>query len=147
MINSATIALPTPASDSADDNVRKCPVLSGLYKAPTVLTINPLYQRDLQHFSSCGRPDMPDIRPARLRVRQWLPGRQRRPSPFLHSAFYILHFLCECPETIMSFVRSSQRYPGYHPQRIVPKRLTAIYIVQPTGHTGHSPEKTGTPRC
>jgi len=31
-------------------NVRKCPVLSGLLKAIPVITINPLYQHDLQQF-------------------------------------------------------------------------------------------------
>ena len=45
-------------------NVRKCPVLSGPFNASPVFTTNPLYQQDLQQFSSFLRPDIPDIRPA-----------------------------------------------------------------------------------
>ena len=44
-------------------NVLKCPVLSGLLNAIPVITINPMYQQDLQYFPSCGRPDIPDISP------------------------------------------------------------------------------------
>ena len=44
-------------------NVRKCPVLSGLLNAIPAITINPLYQQDLQQFPSRSRPDIPDIRP------------------------------------------------------------------------------------
>ena len=44
-------------------NVRKCPVLSGLPNAIPAITINPLYQQDLQQFPSPSRPDIPDIRP------------------------------------------------------------------------------------
>ena len=54
-------------------NVQKCPVLSGLLNAISVLTINPLYPQDLQQFPPCTRPDIPDIRPKKrahpLRVR------------------------------------------------------------------------------
>ena len=41
----------------------ECPVLSGLLNAIPVITINPLYQKDLQQFSPCIRPDTPDIPP------------------------------------------------------------------------------------
>ena len=41
------------------------------------------------------------------------------------------------------FVRSSQRHPRFHHQPPVPTGLTAISIMQPTGHTGHPPEKNG----
>ena len=42
-------------------NVRKCPVLSGLRNAIPVITINPLYQQDLQQFPSPSRPDISQI--------------------------------------------------------------------------------------
>ena len=66
------------------------------------------------------------------------PGPKRPPSPFLHSAFCILHFLCECPE-MSGFVRSSHSSPRPRHQPPVPTRLTTSSIAQPTGHTGHSP--------
>ena len=69
-------------------NVRKCPVLSGLLNAIPVITINPMYQHDLQQFTSCLRPDIPDIlspqegaaptpRCRRLRWRVWVPEMSR----------------------------------------------------------------------
>ena len=45
-------------------NVWKCPVLSGLFNPIPLITINPLYQQDLQQFPSRIRPDIPDIWPA-----------------------------------------------------------------------------------
>ena len=40
----------------------QCPVLSGLLNAIQVITINPIYQQDLQQFLWYIRPAIPDIR-------------------------------------------------------------------------------------
>ena len=53
--------------------------------------------------------------------------------------------LPQCPE-MSGFVRSSQRYPGYHHQPPVPTGLTAVSIVHPTGHTRHSPRTRSSSR-
>ena len=68
-------------------NVRKCPVLSGLPNAIPVITNNPLYEKDLQQFPLCGRPDMPDIPPRKTGAPTTMSHRTatldpaRRPEP------------------------------------------------------------------
>ena len=121
-------------------NVRKCPVLSGLPNAPPVSTINPLYQQDLQKFTPCSRPDIGQTGIALRPIARSCHGPAGRASV----PQCLRGEIPQCLE-MSGFVRSSQRYPAYHHQPTVTTGLTAISTVQPTGHTRHPPEKTGTP--